>query len=79
MLKRSVVIQGHATSVRLEAEFWRVIDAYCQRHNITLSRLIVDLEKLQTSKSNLASRLRVFCLDQVNALPAYDATPELPQ
>ena len=63
MIKRSVVVQGHATSVRLEPEFWQEIDAYCNQHNLNLSQLIVLLEKQQTIKTNLTSSLRVFCLN----------------
>ena len=64
MIKRSVVVQGHATSVRLEPEFWREIDAYCKQHETNLGQLIVSLEKQQNSKTNLASLLRVFCLNK---------------
>lgn len=65
MIKRSVVVQGHATSVRLEPEFWAVIDAYCKVQNIPLSQLIISLEKEQQTRKNLASQLRVFCLQVV--------------
>ncbi len=64
MIKRSVMVQGHATSVRLEPEFWQVIDAYCKQQGTNLSQLIIALEKPQNTKSNLASVLRVFCLHQ---------------
>jgi predicted DNA-binding ribbon-helix-helix protein len=62
MIKRSVVVQGHATSVRLEPEFWEVIDNYCKQNGTNLSQLIITLEKKQITKNNLASLLRVFCL-----------------
>ncbi len=65
MIKRSVVVQGHATSVRLEPQFWEVIDAFCASQNISLSQLIISLEKQQLDRTNLASQLRVFCLESV--------------
>jgi predicted DNA-binding ribbon-helix-helix protein len=65
MIKRSVVVQGHATSVRLEPEFWELIDNICRKQNISLAQLIVSIEKQQQSRQNLASQLRVFCLNQV--------------
>ena len=65
MINRSVVVQGHATSVRLEPQFWEVIDAFCASQNISLSQLIISLEKQQQSRQNLASQLRVFCLESV--------------
>jgi predicted DNA-binding ribbon-helix-helix protein len=62
MIKRSVVVQGHATSVRLEPQFWEFIDAVCSSQNTSLSQLIISLEKQQVP-GNLASKLRVFCLE----------------
>jgi predicted DNA-binding ribbon-helix-helix protein len=79
MIKRSVVVQGHATSVRLEPEFWQAVDAYCKQNNTNLSQLIVSLEKQQNSKSNLASLLRVFCLNQAFNPVSGDAFPTLSQ
>ena len=66
MIKRSVVVQGHATSVRLEPQFWEVIDAFCASQNTSLTQLIISLEKQQLDRKNLASQLRVFCLESMN-------------
>lgn len=66
MIKRSVVVQGHATSVRLEPQFWEIIDTICVSQNTSLSQLIISLEKQQQAPGNLASKLRVFCLEHVN-------------
>lgn len=63
MIKRSVVVQGHATSVRLEPQFWEIIDAVCVSQNTSLGQLIISLEKQQQAPGNLASKLRVFCLE----------------
>lgn len=63
MIKRSVVVQGHATSVRLEPQFWEFIDVVCASQNTSLSQLIISLEKQQQAPGNLASKLRVFCLE----------------
>ncbi|NBQ66085.1 MAG: aryl-sulfate sulfotransferase [Verrucomicrobia bacterium] len=72
MIKRSVVVQGHATSVRLEPEFWAIIDEICKKQNISLAQLIVSIEKHHQTQQNLASQLRVFCLTSVNncSIPA---------
>lgn len=67
MIKRSVVVQGHATSVRLEPEFWEVIDQICQQQGVSLSQLIINIEERQQTKQNLASQLRVFCLKSAKA------------
>ncbi len=67
MIKRSVVVQGHATSVRLEPEFWAIIDDICKKQNISLSQLIISIEKQQQARQNLASQLRVFCLKSMKS------------
>lgn len=66
MIKRSVVVQGHATSVRLEPEFWTVIDEICKKQNMSLAQLIISIEKQQQTQHNLASQLRVFCLKSLS-------------
>jgi predicted DNA-binding ribbon-helix-helix protein len=71
MIKRSVVVQGHATSVRLEPEFWAVIDDICKDKNISLSQLIISIEKQQQTRKNLASLLRVFCLKSLDSKGQY--------
>jgi predicted DNA-binding ribbon-helix-helix protein len=68
MIKRSVVVQGHATSVRLEPEFWEVLDDICKKQNMSLAQLIISIEKEQHERQNLASRRRVFCLKSVRKI-----------
>jgi len=68
MIKRSVVVQGHATSVRLEPEFWEVLDDICKKQNMSLAQLIISIEKEQHERQNLASQLRVFCLKSVGKI-----------
>jgi predicted DNA-binding ribbon-helix-helix protein len=62
--KRSVVIDGHKTSVSLEDQFWNDLKelAYVQR--MTLSKMIGQIDK-ERQHSNLSSALRLFVLDQV--------------
>ena len=64
VIKRSVVIDGHKTSVSLEDPFWNDLReiAYVQR--MTLSKVVAEIDKAR-QHNNLSSAIRLFVLDQV--------------
>ncbi len=61
LIKRSVRVSGHATSIALEEEFWHALEAHAQKEGKSLAQLIHDVDALRGMR-NLASALRVFCL-----------------
>lgn len=68
MIKRSLSIHGHRTSLALEAEFWSVIDAAVAQSGKSFARFIRDLDDTRTTSGtdqNLASYLRVWVLNKV--------------
>ena len=68
MIKRSLSLYGHRTSLALEAEFWEVIDAAVQDSENSFARFIRDLDDTriaEKSEQNLASYLRVWALKRV--------------
>ena len=62
VVKRSIVVAGHKTSVTLEDAFWNGLKEIASGRNITLSDLVtaVDSERRQ---GNLSSAIRLFVLD----------------
>ena len=62
VVKRSVVLAGHKTSVSLEDAFWEGLKVIATSRRITLSNLIgsIDTERQQ---GNLSSALRLFVLN----------------
>jgi predicted DNA-binding ribbon-helix-helix protein len=62
VVKRSIVVGGHKTSVSLEDEFWKELREIARRREKTLSDLVgvIDAERQHT---NLSSVLRLFVLD----------------
>ena len=56
--KRSVVIAGHATSLSLEEEFWRELQAVARGRGLSLNALIASVDA--TRQGNLSSALRLF-------------------
>jgi predicted DNA-binding ribbon-helix-helix protein len=62
IVKRSIVVAGHKTSVSLEDAYWKSLKEIASGRNMTLSSLVtaVDSERPQ---SNLSSAIRLFVLD----------------
>ena len=67
MQKRSVSIAKHRTSVSLEEEFWDILDDISTENNITIPKLLEIIEK-KSDKQNLASAIRVFCLNHLSGI-----------
>lgn len=63
--KRSVVVAGHATSVSLEAAFWDILKEIAAERQVSVNRLIADVDDGRTG--NLSSALRVFVLDHLRS------------
>nr|WP_313586178.1 ribbon-helix-helix domain-containing protein [Aquidulcibacter sp.] len=61
LIKRSVSLEGHATSVALEAEFWAALEANARRRRLSLAGLIGEIDS-QRGERPLASALRVWAL-----------------
>jgi predicted DNA-binding ribbon-helix-helix protein len=59
--KRSVVINGHATSVTIEQPFWDELANIAQQKQVSVSRLIADIDAA-SGGGNLSSAIRVFVL-----------------
>lgn len=65
-INRSVRIDGHSTSVQLEAAFWDIVDEIACEQGMTTSRFLTTLydEALRVNGvvPNFASLLRTSCL-----------------
>jgi predicted DNA-binding ribbon-helix-helix protein len=62
VVKRSIVVAGHKTSVSLEDAFWNGMKEIASGRNITLSDLITAVDS-EREKGNLSSAIRLFVLD----------------
>ena len=70
IVKRSVVVDGHKTSVSLEDQFWNDLKAIARAHGATLSKIVSEIDNTRR-QSNLSSALRLFVLDQVRTQGTY--------
>jgi predicted DNA-binding ribbon-helix-helix protein len=64
VVKHSVVIAGHRTSVSLEDAFWRALKDIAGQEGVSLAALIARVDAGR-GEANLSSALRVFVLERV--------------
>jgi len=62
IVKRSIVVGGHKTSVSLEEAFWSGMKEISGVRSITLSRLVSEIDA-NRNQGNLSSAIRQFVLD----------------
>ena len=62
VVKRSIVIAGHKTSVSLEDAFWRGLKDIVHDRETTLSTQVEKIE-IGQQQGNLSSAIRLFVLD----------------
>jgi predicted DNA-binding ribbon-helix-helix protein len=62
VVKRSIVIAGHKTSVSLEDAFWKGLKEIAGTRDMTLSELVALIDS-ERQHGNLSSAIRLFVLD----------------
>ena len=66
VVKRSIVIAGHKTSVSLEDAFWKGLKEIANGRELTLSDLVASIDT-DRRHGNLSSAIRLFVLDHYRA------------
>ena len=62
VLKRSVVLSGHKTSISLEEPFWQALREIATEREMTMSALLNSIAS-KRGESNLSSTVGVFVLE----------------
>ncbi|MGV7219648.1 ribbon-helix-helix domain-containing protein [Bradyrhizobium sp. UFLA05-112] len=75
VVKRSIVVASHKTSVSLEEAFWTAMKEISSLRNMTLSELVGDIDR-NRQQGNLSSAIRLFVLDYFKSRVA---APQLQQ
>jgi predicted DNA-binding ribbon-helix-helix protein len=68
--QRILQLDGKRYSLRLEHEFWAALETTAARRKLRLNRLVADIASRRSGESNLSSRLRVFCLGEMERASA---------
>lgn len=64
IVKRSIAIRGHRTSVSLEEAFWRRLKDLATLRGRSVSALIAEIDA-ERAGANLSSAIRVFVLENL--------------
>jgi len=62
--KRSIMLDGHKTSVSLEDAFWTELKEIARLQGVTVSSLVAAIDATR-KQSNLSSAIRVFVLEHL--------------
>ncbi len=77
VMKRSILIAAHKTSVSLENAFWEALKQIAIDRDTTLSNLVTSID-VDRRQGNLSSCLRLFVLDYYRTkLAETTATPNV--
>lgn len=66
-VKRSLTLQGHRTSVSLEAAFWQEFQRLAQSRGRSVNALASELDQDRRPPASLASAIRLFVLAEIKA------------
>ncbi|MBO6512056.1 MAG: ribbon-helix-helix domain-containing protein [Roseibium sp.] len=62
LVKRSITLHGHRTSLALEPEFWSVIEDHIKRESRSLASLVAEIDDNRDPEDPLSSAVRVWVL-----------------
>lgn len=63
IVKRSVTIRGHRTSISIEDAFWTRLQALAGRRRVPLAGLVATIDAGRTTGTNLSSAIRLYVLE----------------
>ena len=66
-VKRSLTLQGHRTSVSLEAPFWEEFRRLAAARGLSVNALAAELDADREPPASLASAIRLYVLAEVKA------------
>ena len=65
IVKRSVMIAGHATSVSIEKPFWDAFKNIAKAQGKSINQLITEIDEARSV--NLSSAIRLYVLEKLTA------------
>ena len=74
VIKRSIVVARHKTSVSLEDAFWRGLKEIAAQRGITLSEMVASIDTSRVH-GNLSSAIRLFVLEHYRSQAAPQQHP----
>lgn len=78
VVKRSIVIAGHKTSVSLEDQFWDALKEIAANQRSTLSEIVATIDSGR-NQGNLSSAIRLYVLAHYRSPVAARETMDAPE
>lgn len=63
VVKRSISISGHSTSVSIEEAFWTGLRQIAESQDTSIARLVATIDAERDADTNLSSAIRLFVLE----------------
>ena len=65
IIKRSITIKGHSTSISLETVFWDALNEIAKKRDSSIASLVaeIDTNRSLEIKTGLSSAIRIFVLN----------------
>ena len=65
IIKRSITIKGHSTSISLETVFWDALNVIAKKRDISIASLVAEIDTNRSTeiKTGLSSAIRIFVLN----------------
>ena len=65
IVKRSLSIRGHRTSISLEDAFFDEMGRLAEERSMSLAALVAEIDATRDRRTNLSSALRLFVLENL--------------
>jgi len=78
VVKRSIAVDGHKTSVTLEEAFWNGLKEIASDRNLSMSELVSVIDSGRLN-ANLSSAIRLFVLDHYRTMTDAAAGKQKPE
>ena len=69
LIKRSLVLDGHRTSLALEPEFWTALETAARADGVALAALVAAIDRDRPPERLLAQAARVYALARASRTP----------
>lgn len=67
VVKRSVAIKGHRTSISLEKPFYEEFERIARQRGMAVAALVAEIDESRPPDTNLSSAIRLFVLEDFRA------------
>lgn len=74
LVKRSITISGHRTSITLEQPFWDALKELACSEDVSVSELVRRIDQTKGEDGNLSSAIRVYVLESLRSKAACETS-----